>query len=113
MSLVVDICSTIDDTCHVSILVPQTFIDPSDSDQGERHESQVLRLYRVPLEHFPSLENYYPARAMPSTDDIEAITETKPSKIASAQAKKSVAIIDIDRTAIIFDEKIKDLFRQR
>jgi hypothetical protein len=84
-------------------------VPESDSD-----EFSFLRLYRVPLEHFPSLEIFYPERIISSTDEIESTTiETKPSKTVSSQTKKGVIIAEIDKTSILFDEKIKELFRQR
>jgi hypothetical protein len=86
-----------------SILVPDF-----DSD-----ELSFLRLYRVPLEHFPSLEAFYPERIISSTDEIESTIETKPSKTISSQTKKGVVIAEIDKTSILFDEKIKEFFRQR
>lgn len=73
----------------------------------------ILRLYRVPLEHFPSLERFYPERIISSADELESVIETKPTKTISSQAKKSVVIAEIDKTAIAFDEKIKEIFRQR
>jgi len=91
-----------------SILVPEN------DNQFESNELSTLRLYRVPLEHFPSLENYYPERIVTSVDEIESTIEIiKPSKITSSQAKKGVVAPEIDKTSILFDEKIKDLFRQR
>lgn len=83
-------------------------ISVSDSD-----EFSSFRLYRVPLEHFPSLETFYPERIISSTDEIESTIETKPSKTISSQTKKGVVIAEIDKTSILFDEKIKELFRQR
>ena len=73
----------------------------------------ILRLYRVPLEHFPSLETFYPERTISSADELESVIETKPTKAISSQTKKGVVIAEVDKTAIAFDEKIKEIFRQR
>jgi hypothetical protein len=90
-----------------SILVPEN------DNQFESNELSTLRLYRVPLEHFPSLESYYPERIVSSADEIESTIETKPSQKISSQAKKNVVTTEIDKTLILFDEKIKETFRKR
>jgi len=83
-------------------------------ENDNQSELSSLRLYRVPLEHFPSLENYYPERIVTSVDEIESTIEIiKPSKITSSQAKKGVVAPEIDKTSILFDEKIKEMFRKR
>lgn len=82
-------------------------------DNSESKEFPTLRLYRVPLEHFPSLETFYPERIISSIDEIESTIEAKPTKTTSSPTKKGVVIAEVDKTAIVFDEKIKELFRQR
>lgn len=86
---------------------------PENNDQSEENGTTFLRLYRVPLEHFPSLENYYPERAPSVLDDSESIVDVKHSKTTALQAKKIVAPVEIDKTSILFDEKIKEMFRTR
>ncbi|CAF0839907.1 unnamed protein product [Rotaria sordida] len=87
---------------------------PENKNQSEENGLSFLRLYRVPLEHFPSLENYYPERIVSTLDEIESTIDIKPSKTISPQTKKSGASIEIiDKTSILFDEKIKEMFRTR
>ncbi|CAF4763057.1 unnamed protein product, partial [Rotaria sp. Silwood2] len=86
---------------------------PENKNRSEENESSLLRLYRVPLEHFPSLENYYPERIISALDEIESTIDTKPLKTISPQTKKSGATIEIDKTSILFDDKIKEMFRTR
>lgn len=90
-----------------SILVPET------NNSNEEDTSSFLRLYRVPLEHFPSLDTYYPERIVSTLDEIESVSEIKPTKITSSQTKKSTTSIEIDKTSLLFDEKIKEMFRTR
>ena len=75
-------------------------------------DNSSLQLYRVPLEHFPSLETYYPERVVPTIDENESVVESKPTK-TTTQTKKSTTTAEIDKTSVLFDEKIKDLFRRR
>lgn len=86
---------------------------PDTTDQSEQNESPSLLLYRVPLEHFPSIENYYPERIVSSFDEIESVADVKPSKNATALAKKGSAPVEVDKTSVLFDEKIKEMFRTR
>jgi hypothetical protein len=96
---------------YISVL--EKSIDNEDDNQSEQNESPSLRLYRVPLEHFPSLENYYPERVVSTLDEIESTIETKPSKTTSSHAKKSTVTTEIDKTSLLFDGKIKEMFRKR
>ncbi|CAF0781195.1 unnamed protein product [Rotaria sp. Silwood1] len=86
---------------------------PENINRSTENKSSFLRLYRVPLEHFPSLENYYPERIVSTLDEIESTIDTKPLKTISPQTKKSGATIEIDKTSILFDDKIKEMFRTR
>ncbi|UJR33698.1 hypothetical protein I4U23_021127 [Adineta vaga] len=98
----------IDDARSVIIGVPEN------NKQSEENQTSSLRLYRVPLEHFPSLETYYPERKSPIIDEIEPVIETKSSKTAvSHSKKKEQPVIEMDKTALLFDEKIKEIFLQR
>lgn len=86
----------------------------STDDQVEQiEESRSLRVYRVPLEHFPSLEKYYPERVVSVIDETESAVEVKPSKMTSSHAKKPVSAVEVDKTSMIFDEKVKEMFRKR
>ena len=93
----------------VSLLVP----DNTHGHQSERNEFSPLRLYRVPLEHFPSLEHYYPERPISHDVEAEPIVESKPSKTTTSPAKKNLTVADVDKTSVVFDETIKELFRER
>jgi len=86
---------------------------PENNTESEQNDPPSLRLYRVPLEHFPSLETYYPERKILIVEEIEPPIEVKPSKTTSSQAKKSAPIIELDKTTLLFDEKIKETFRKR
>ncbi|CAF0726691.1 unnamed protein product [Adineta steineri] len=78
------------------------------------NESSSLCLYRVPLEHFPSLESYYPERKPPIVDEVEPIIETKPTKTTTSKSKPVVSVVvEIDKTTLLFDEKMKETFRKR
>ena len=59
------------------------------------------------------METFYPERIISSIDEIESTIEAKPTKTISSPTKKGVVIAEVDKTAIVFDEKIKELFRQR
>jgi hypothetical protein len=56
---------------------------------------------------------YYPERIISTIDEIESTIETKPTKITSSVAKKVVVTTEIDKTSILFDEKMKELFHKR
>lgn len=66
----------------------------------------------MPLEHFPSVESYYPEKKPPIPDEVEPVVETKASK-AAAHAKKAAPVVEVDKIAVAFDEKIKETFHQR
>ena len=87
--------------------------DNTDGYPSERSEPSRVRLYRVPLEHFPSLEHFYPERPIAHHGDAEPIVESKSSKTTAATAKKNLTVADVDRTSVVFDETIKELFRER
>ena len=93
-------------------LVSEQTIPSFDASSVDQENSSSLRLYRVPLEHFPSIASYYPERVSPPADETESIVETKVSK-GSSHPKKTSLIIEIDKTVLAFDEKIKELFRKR
>ncbi|CAF1054515.1 unnamed protein product [Adineta ricciae] len=99
----------VDDARFIIIGVPENTNQSSE----EENTPSSLRLYRVPLEHFPSLESFYPERQPPIVDDVEPVAETKPSKAAASHSKKASPVVEIDKTALLFDEKIKEIFLQR
>ncbi|CAF2078436.1 unnamed protein product [Rotaria magnacalcarata] len=86
---------------------------PENTNPNQENMPSFLRLYRVPLEHFPSLENYYPERIISTLDEIESIPDTKPAKNTSSQTRKSGVTAEIDKFSLQFDEKIKEMFRTR
>ena len=59
------------------------------------------------------MESYYPERKPPIVDEVEPVAETKPSKAAASNSKKASPVVEIDKTALLFDEKIKEIFLQR
>ena len=107
-------CSTRSSSTWVSFVSVPTKSIISDDEQLEGKDAvRSLSVYRVPLEHFPSLEKYYPERVVPPIDETESAIEIKPSKMASSHTKKTVSAVEVDKAALIFDEKIKELFRKR
>jgi len=46
-------------------------------------------------------------------DETESPVEVKQTKSMSSHAKKTLVQPEIDKTAVLFDEKIKELFRRR